>query len=244
MQTTLAIGYVSIASDLVTLMRHLLSAPANPQRPETVESPQSSNSLIMEATGKSRFLDTSFTQSDNRSNNYAKERARCGYIGLLLPLCWVSIALGSVYGALYLKAKDSPDKARMVQQLRYASSGVNCLIVTLVQLFSVYAAVSIRNINRNHTYLITALATLMNILTVYRLVVMKNETTAIDSLAPGSLNETSAKIAFYIFHVAPEWITSAILLGINVRNRFGTGFRGEQCKSKDKSDSTSATSSA
>ena len=43
------------------------------------------------------------------------------------------------------------------------------------------------------------------------------------STGPGSLNSHQSKATFYIFHVAPEWMAVAILLGVNVRRRFGAG---------------------
>jgi len=127
----------------------------------------------------------------------------------------------------------------LTQQLRYASSGVTCLIVTALQILSVYWAFTVRGLHRNHTLIITGLATLMNVITVYRLYVMHFQTTAIDSLGPGSLNDPGSKAAFYVLHVAPEWITAAVLLGINVRERFDTGLWGEYWPTKKEATSKS-----
>ncbi len=62
---------------------------------------------------------------------------------------------------------------------------------------------------------------------VYRLVVMGYHTTSILSTAPGSLNSTGAKIAFYVFHMAPELIAAAILMSLNARREFATGLWGD-----------------
>lgn len=62
---------------------------------------------------------------------------------------------------------------------------------------------------------------------IYRLVVMHNKTISLTSLAPSSLNRSAAKAAFYVFHMLPEWISVALLLGFNIREMFDTGLWGD-----------------
>lgn len=59
---------------------------------------------------------------------------------------------------------------------------------------------------------------------------MANHTTALTSMAPGSLNSPIAKVLFYIFHTVPDFLAAAILLSINVRERFSTGMWGDRSK--------------
>ena len=59
-------------------------------------------------------------------------------------------------------------------------------------------------------------------------------TTSVTSTAPGSLNSTQSKITFYVFHIVPEWITSAILLSINARQLFETGLWGDALRPMEK----------
>lgn len=49
------------------------------------------------------------------------------------------------------------------------------------------------------------------------------ETDGALSRTSDSLNSAESKAAFYVFHVAPEWLAISILLGVNVRERFGVG---------------------
>ena len=50
----------------------------------------------------------------------------------------------------------------------------------------------------------------------------------IDSLrGPNLLDSSSAKAAFYIFHILPEWLAICILFSENVRKTFGTGLFGD-----------------
>ena len=74
---------------------------------------------------------------------------------------------------------------------------------------------------------------IQNVISVYRLIVMRLETTSIISLGPHSLNDTGSKITFYIFHASPELVAAAILYIVNVREIFGTGLFGDY-RSRDK----------
>lgn len=65
---------------------------------------------------------------------------------------------------------------------------------------------------------------------------MSHTTTSLASMAPGSQNTPGAKAAFYIFHMAPEWISVLVLLLFNVRDIFGTGVFGSRARDQTKSE--------
>jgi hypothetical protein len=65
---------------------------------------------------------------------------------------------------------------------------------------------------------------------------MNNTTTSLASTAPGSLNTPGAKAAFYIFHIAPEWISVLLLLLFNLRDIFGIGVFGSRARDQRKSE--------
>ena len=52
---------------------------------------------------------------------------------------------------------------------------------------------------------------------------MSNYTTSLTSMAPGSLNGYTAKALFYVFHIAPEWLSGIMLIAVNVKEMFGVG---------------------
>ena len=62
-------------------------------------------------------------------------------------------------------------------------------------------------------------------------------TTALDSTAPGSMNSTTSKAAFYALHAAPEFLAAAILVSLNARRDFGAGLWGDLRWSDPKVDS-------
>lgn len=62
---------------------------------------------------------------------------------------------------------------------------------------------------------------------IYRLSVMFHTTTSLTSQEQGSLNNPASKAAFYVFHIVPELISTALLIAINVRQTMGTGPLGD-----------------
>ena len=62
---------------------------------------------------------------------------------------------------------------------------------------------------------------------MYRITVLTHSTTSLFSLAPGGQNTPGEKAAFYVFHVAPEFIAAAVLMALNARRVFGTGMWGD-----------------
>ena len=73
---------------------------------------------------------------------------------------------------------------------------------------------------------------------IYRLVVLQYSTTALDSMAPGSLNSPTAKRCFYAFHVFPECTAAAVLASLNARRVFATGKWGDLRATDPKTEST------
>lgn len=72
---------------------------------------------------------------------------------------------------------------------------------------------------------------------VYELAVIHNVTTSLTSTAPGSLNTHTEKVVFYVLRAAPEVVAAGILLGLDIRNIFGTGLLGDRFADKKKKQS-------
>ena len=65
-------------------------------------------------------------------------------------------------------------------------------------------------------------------------------TTALDSMAPGSLNSNGSKAVFYVLNAAPEFLATAVLVSLNVRHDFGAGSFGDIKESDPKIESDGA----
>ena len=57
---------------------------------------------------------------------------------------------------------------------------------------------------------------------LYRIIAISSSTTSLLSTAHGSQNSRSAKAFFYIFHIAPEYLSATILMALNARRVFAT----------------------
>jgi len=80
---------------------------------------------------------------------------------------------------------------------------------------------------RNPAFHHVAVTAPLVLIAIYRLVVMRFQTTTLLSTAPGSLNTPASKTVFYLLHVLPEWIAMVMLLSVNVREVYGTGKKGD-----------------
>jgi len=65
------------------------------------------------------------------------------------------------------------------------------------------------------------------VIAIYRLSVMHNFMDSLQSMGPESLNSSSDKTLFYIFHILPKWLSAALLFIPNARQTFSTGFVGD-----------------
>lgn len=57
---------------------------------------------------------------------------------------------------------------------------------------------------------------------------MHNWTNSLVATIPGSQNTNGEKAAFCIFQAAPEVSTSGVILAINIKDLFSTGFWGDR----------------
>ena len=69
---------------------------------------------------------------------------------------------------------------------------------------------------------------------IYRIAIIGHSTTSLLSTAPGAQNSPGAKAGFYALHVAPEFLSAAILMGLNARRVFGTGAWGDHLRKDPK----------
>ncbi|KAH9913855.1 uncharacterized protein B0H18DRAFT_1147056 [Fomitopsis serialis] len=141
-----------------------------------------------------------------------------------------AIALGSVSGGLYFTGITNETVAKVVRAMNYAST-IIVLFLQLVALYEVLWALSTRpnRIPRGPALYLCSMLCIIMIPSVYRLAAMSNSTTSLLSMAPGSLNGPMAKALFYSLHIAPEWLSGAMLLAVNVKEVFGvpTGLKSQ-----------------
>ncbi|KAJ3525554.1 hypothetical protein NM688_g8386 [Phlebia brevispora] len=228
-QTTYAIGYLSVLADISAILRSLLvnttlgGSPAAANASEFDLGTNSSQSLLNR-------------QGYGAPMEEDQPRARFWYrriCGNLQLTSWIPVILGTVAGLQYPSVETNQKTASTVQALRYATTGIAFVQVLIIQGLSVWGYLRVPRIRRSGALTMAVISTLLNIVSIYRLIAMHNKTPSLTSTGPGSLNSSAAKTTFYIFHATPEWLAAAILLAVNVREMFGTGMFGDY-RSTDK----------
>ncbi|KAH7322272.1 hypothetical protein B0J17DRAFT_723441 [Rhizoctonia solani] len=133
-----------------------------------------------------------------------------GVIGILLHFrtCFLASTVpGTVASCGYSSARFDQFKADKNLRLLNASASVVLAFQIITIIVSLLAAFKIREIDRMPV-------------PIYRLCILRT-INVFEPLSP------SARAAFYIFHLVPEWLCVCVLLGTNVRARFRTGRWGD-----------------
>ncbi|KAI0793241.1 hypothetical protein C8Q75DRAFT_713425 [Abortiporus biennis] len=228
MQSTYGAGYISVVADLFALILCVVinASEGNPRIHLWGEK------SIVSIDGVS-IPSMTFSSESGEVEDRARERRWYRWIcGISRILFLVPLLLAIVSGTLYPKAQTDAATAQIVMNTRYASSIVTCCMLSTLTFLSIYWTLTVRNIVRRPCYMIAFLSILLNVITIYRLIIMHNQTTSLSSTSPGSLNSEVSKACFYIFQAAPEWLTAAFLISINIPKRFGTGFLGDKFNDK------------
>lgn len=220
LQTTYAIGFISMGQTLLGLTRCLL---VNALKGESARTDEELQQITPRSDGAS---DRPSTKPDDVPvNPEVAYRSRVLWAGgfILQAHYFAVIGLGAVAGGIYYDAITQSGKAREVQVLRYLAAGMALVLLQLTGLAAIVGAYVDRNVSRRKTLFIVVNILLLSTVAVYRLVVMRFQTDALDSTAPGSLNDSGSKATFYIFHVVPEMLSVVLIFGFNVREMFETG---------------------
>ncbi|KAH9916209.1 uncharacterized protein B0H18DRAFT_958911 [Fomitopsis serialis] len=238
LQSAYAMGFLSITGDLGNIAR-LFVMKTTEGTPFTVQIPPAECAPRMEeeqplTTPMDPFRDasSSYSQVPTAEEDVFEDEPRIRVwlkrIGLACILVRI-LAIGTavVSGGAFYMGVVSVVQANIVQQTRYASS-IIVLFLQMLALGEVVWALLTRpkRTPRRPALYLCAMISVIMVTTVYRLAAMMSFTTSLTSMGPGSLNGPTAKALFYTFHVAPEWVSSTMLLVVNVRDMYGVNGKG------------------
>ncbi|KAF6763230.1 hypothetical protein DFP72DRAFT_1060403 [Ephemerocybe angulata] len=218
-QISFGLGAISIANDLVNLLRCLLVNPTYGygEAGRADEAP-------MAHTKESAFAPPREGDVD-RPQERRRARRFCSILGLTFLAANVP---GIIAGGLFQKKNFGKEHdANRVAALRYASAAVSLFLASIITLAAAWSRKYQPRACHKAINTIFALTFLAGIVGVYRLSVMHHRTPSLDSTLPGTLNSPGAKASFYVLHIVPEYLAIAILLGFNTRKTFGTGAWGD-----------------
>ncbi|KAI0663964.1 hypothetical protein C8Q70DRAFT_905702 [Cubamyces menziesii] len=231
-QATFGGGFISIGQDVTNLFRALLVSTTFPTAGSEAASPPSAHSAgTSQGKAPSSQQLVCVAQEAHEDQPVLRKHIRTCF-GIMSILFLAAVALGIVAGVDFKSALQSGANSDLVRQTRYASAGITVAFLACLLGITVYVLVAVPRVPKFPVLYLCIVCLLIMIVGLYRIGVTTHSTTSLLSTAPGSQNTTREKIAFWILHAAPEWISAAMLLGINCRRTFKTGFWGDRNSDK------------
>ncbi|EKM54323.1 uncharacterized protein PHACADRAFT_258105 [Phanerochaete carnosa HHB-10118-sp] len=231
-QITFSIGFLTIHS----LIIHLLRCPVVGTTIDTSSTPESSLWSKSEEVGglsasasKSKTSVAVLPLEYEAREDQPQKRALYRRVFSILSLQFlIPIIVGAVMGNEYVDTETDAAKVPAVQALRYVTAAMGLILTLLVLALLIWAILMVPRIKRNAVILLFALETILTMIPIYHLVVMANSTTSLTSTASGSQNTPGEKAAFYVFQALAEFAPCVVLLTINMKTMFGTGYFGDR----------------
>ncbi|KAF9476875.1 hypothetical protein BDN70DRAFT_907460 [Pholiota conissans] len=213
MQISFAIGFISIANSINSLVRCLLVNP-------TYGSSTYGQSAA--AASKGGLMGPPLLGTPD----YPKARQWMRRGTGIMALSFIgAIILGLVANTHYNKTFDNQQRADTTELLRFINTVVTLVLTVVLFTATVLGKLLLPRICNRAVLVTSTMITLMCIISIYRLAVMGQRTTSLEIVGP--LDTTGAKAAFYILHVLPEWLAALVLFGGNTRQTFGAGMFGD-----------------
>ncbi|KAF8971132.1 hypothetical protein BDZ97DRAFT_1787886 [Flammula alnicola] len=213
MQISFGMGFIGIANDIVNLVRCLLVNPTF--GPETyAQSPAAASKGGVHTPPPQGTPDLPKVRQGSRR-----------FTGIMALSFLAAIVPGIIANSNYSKVFNNQNQADSTAQLRVASTAVALAFTIILFAVTLWGKVNLPLISNRGVVVTTVMTVLITIIAIYRLAVMGHRTVSLT--APSPLDTPGGKAAFYVLHVLPEWLTTLILFGDNMRKTYGTGPFGD-----------------
>ncbi|GJE94920.1 hypothetical protein PsYK624_110960 [Phanerochaete sordida] len=150
--------------------------------------------------------------------------------GLVALVGLAPVIMGPIAGNMYKDAETDASKVPTVRALRYATAAVALLLLQIFHVLCIWLVMTVPRINRHAVALLFVVATILQLIPTYHLVIVGNWTTSLTSTAVGSMNTGGEKAAFYVLQALPELVANSVLLIVNSKSMFHTGNWGDRSK--------------
>lgn len=227
MQVSIALSYISIAHDVVALLRcmYVNSTKGQANFIDPQDSPVAA-SMSSSMHPLSPFHSASLHLSDDIHDD-PKKRGFYRWVTDMLNLGFLAATIPGIIGnAHYRGGMDNESTANEVMITRYISSAIALFLILFVATLVVRAR-KLPKVEPVHVTLLLAILACNASSAIFRLLFMYHRTTSLTSMAPGSGNTPLEKATFYIFHMLSDWLAVALLLVPNIRAIFKTGMWGD-----------------
>ncbi|OJA07839.1 hypothetical protein AZE42_06361 [Rhizopogon vesiculosus] len=229
MQIMVALSYISIAHDVVVLLRcmYVNSTKGEADFVDSQDSP-TAPSMSSSMHPLSPFHSASLRLSDEMvQHDDPKKRFFYRWFTDTLNLSFLAASVPGIIGnAHYRGGMDNASTANEVMISRYISSGIALFLILFVAVLVIRAR-KLPKVKPIHVILLLLILACNASSAIFRLAFMYHRTTSLTSMSPGSGNTSSEKATFYIFHMFSDWLAVALLLVPNIRDLYNTGMWGD-----------------
>ncbi|KAG1735109.1 uncharacterized protein EDB91DRAFT_1056420 [Suillus paluster] len=227
MQVSIALPYISIAHDVVVLLRcmYVNSTKGPADFTDSQDSPIAP-SMSSSMHPLSPFHSASLHLSDDILDDPKKRFFYRWFTDVLNLAFLVAIIPGIIGNVHYRGGMDSTSTANEVMITRYISSSIALFLILFVGVL-VFRARKLPKVEPIQAVLLLVILACNASSAIFRLMFMYHRTTSLTSLAPGSGNTSLEKATFYIFHMLSDWLAVALLLVPNIRAIYKTGMWGD-----------------
>ncbi|KJA20614.1 hypothetical protein HYPSUDRAFT_781786 [Hypholoma sublateritium FD-334 SS-4] len=201
MQISFGMGFIGIANDIVNLVRCLLVNPTY-----GFEMYAQSSAAV---TKDGLMPDPPIKGTSDHPKLRQWIRRGAGIIALAF---FGALVPGILANSNYSKVFTDQHQADMTAHLRVVSTAVALALTIMLFLATLWGKLKLPRITHRGVLVICAMS-----------ILIRTTSLLLDSV----LDTSSAKAAFYVFHVLPEWLASLILFTDNTRKTFGTGPFGD-----------------
>ncbi|KAL4074036.1 hypothetical protein V8B97DRAFT_1277951 [Scleroderma yunnanense] len=235
MQVTIALAYIAVAQDTVSLLRCLyVNSTKGPTShyADGAESPVGTTSSSQIPLSPSRSNRSSPVDRWEVQFDQPRKRAFYRRWTTILKLAFFGATISGIIGNIHYKGgMSNAGTANEVMISRYVSSSVSLVLLILVAIL-VIGVRRLPRVRSVHVAFILLILTCNASSAIFRLAFMYHRTTSLTSTAPGSGNTLSEKTTFYVFHMFSDWLACFMFLVPNVREIFNTDMWGDW-RSKD-----------
>ncbi|KXN90856.1 hypothetical protein AN958_03510, partial [Leucoagaricus sp. SymC.cos] len=237
-QADIALGYIGIAADLANILRTLLIMPTYGSDTYFQSTDTESHNRFWLTTAK--LADAEAGGSSSGSGREFPGRPPAGTPDHPRTRFWVrrgtrftglaflaSSITGGTAAGKFQKTVEGEVSLQYIVTLRYVSTAIALFLTLWIVGGSLWGLFFLPRIKQRGCLILCSISVLMVIIAIYRLCLMHNTMDSIQSTGPGSFSTPKDKALFYVFHILPEWISTALLLVLNTKRIFSTGFAGD-----------------
>ncbi|KAJ6604197.1 hypothetical protein DFH09DRAFT_301076 [Mycena vulgaris] len=226
MQVTFALGFLSLAHTIQSLVRTVLvnSTQGTPPREHDADAeagppPSTSAPHLSEASPSASLISPPrappAAADDPQRRFWFRRWSEC-----MLMVYLAALVIG-IIATSHISAPNDTAANHRNQALRLASASIGLVLLLSVGSMLLWARRNVPQINQGALSFLLTATVLLTVPPIYRLAVMDHTTPDVAAVDAQALNTLAYKATFYTLHILPEWIVAAMMAAFNVKEICG-----------------------